>query len=1175
MAVRIAADSEPIPGYRLIERLGRGGFGEVWKASAPGGMLKAIKFVYGDLDEATEDGKPAEQELKALNRVKSIRHPYILSLERFDILDGQLLIVMELADRNLFDRFRECQQQALPGIPRAELIGYMEESAEALDLMNTQFQLQHLDIKPQNLFLVFNHIKVADFGLAKDMEGMQATLTGGVTPVYAAPETFECKVTRFCDQYSLAIVFQELLTGQRPFNGTTARQLMMQHIHSEPDLTPLQPADRAIVGRALMKIPEKRYPFCADFIHDLKEAGRALVTVAVAAAPPASQADMALPAIRSTTNGQVAPSPSSPPGSGEFAGLSGISLKTSPVGVPAGHERVKLPSLTAARQAAAAAILANVPPAPPEQTGPGALVPGMIIGVGEMGAIVLQRLRRTLRDRFGTAALPHLRFLFIDTDPNTVQAAAATNPLDAAELFLARLNRPAHYGKARDDLPNVRSWLNPQMIFRIPRQPSTGGIRAFGRLAFCDHYRALMQKIRVDLEAVLAPDTLAAADQLTHLGLRSSWPRVHIVASMVGGTGSGMFLDLAYAVRFQLKLLGYKQPEVNGVVYVPHVDHTTPKTPTVANAYAALTEMFHYTSPNTTYEATFDAKVGPIIDRERPFTRCLILPLPKTVEPTKTRMSLGLGAGFLYQEMLTPFGRHADKARSGLTKPVGLPSFFQTCGTFRLTWPRRTLLEKSAIRCYDLILKTWSDPEVPHLVEPIRQWLDEQWTARQLGTEHLVDRFRDACHQFQNRDPVQLFDALIDPLEDKKRYPKLGTADVCGALDRILHLVGPPEDPSKSTDSGKLGQVLEQSCRTLGRDGEKKLAELAVALIDMPGYRLSGADELIRQMTDRLRASLDSFEPVLPSLQRECDEIYSRLMAQIAALDGTIRGSRRATLVCETLANVRQYARKRLEFMQARALVQVYRSMLNYAPEFAREIQFCRKTLERVQSAISDARAWQDKHGYLGPCKAILPAGTRNLDDAADQIVANVTPEEVFALETRIQAQIRKQYKSLVQFCMEKTDQSKGMTELILEQMRAFFDERLGSANAATVFFESQLQEQAAHRYMMEAYDEAMPELTGGHNRADSQMCLVTVPDGESGARFGRIAEQTLAQSQLSLGAGTEDIVIHREQLYLSPSDLPQLGPVAREAFIQVGHQDQAVPHSRADVTWLQVGKET
>src|SRR5437763_8407025 len=270
MAVRIESQAEPIPGYKLLERLGGGGFGEVWKCEAPGGLHKAIKVVHGDIRTTDDDGQHrADQELKALRRVQSVRHPYLLSIERYDVIDGRLMIVTELADCSLADRFRDYRTQGLPGVPRDQLLRYLQETAEALDLMNLQHQLQHLDIKPQNLFLVHDHVKVADCGLVKDLEGIRTAMTGGMTPVYAAPETFDGVVSRFCDQYSLAIVYQELLTGVRPFGAASVQQLVMQHLESPPNLTPLPPADRPAVARALAKKPEDRYPSCQAFVQAL------------------------------------------------------------------------------------------------------------------------------------------------------------------------------------------------------------------------------------------------------------------------------------------------------------------------------------------------------------------------------------------------------------------------------------------------------------------------------------------------------------------------------------------------------------------------------------------------------------------------------------------------------------------------------------------------------------------------------------------------------------------------------------------------------------------------------------------------------------------------------------------------------------------------------------------
>lgn len=170
-----------------------------------------------------------------------------------------------MADFTLWDRFRQCRAQGLPGIPRDELLGCMEEAAERLDLINPRYQ--HLDIKPDNLALVNGHVEVLNYAPVNDLEGRVATVVGsGVTPVYAAPEIFDGMVTRFSDQYSLAVTYQELLTSRRPFMGTNIHQLVMQHLQEVPNVTSLPDADRPAISRALSRDPAHRFPCCRDMV---------------------------------------------------------------------------------------------------------------------------------------------------------------------------------------------------------------------------------------------------------------------------------------------------------------------------------------------------------------------------------------------------------------------------------------------------------------------------------------------------------------------------------------------------------------------------------------------------------------------------------------------------------------------------------------------------------------------------------------------------------------------------------------------------------------------------------------------------------------------------------------------------------------------------------------------
>ena len=128
-------DTEPIPGYVLVEPIGTGGFGEVWKCVAPGGIHKAIKFVFGNLNSLDGDDVRAEQEQKALQRVKNIFHPFVCQIDRIDVVNGELVIVMELAEKTLHDCLLEYQSTGRPGIPRDILLGFLDDAAVGLDFL--------------------------------------------------------------------------------------------------------------------------------------------------------------------------------------------------------------------------------------------------------------------------------------------------------------------------------------------------------------------------------------------------------------------------------------------------------------------------------------------------------------------------------------------------------------------------------------------------------------------------------------------------------------------------------------------------------------------------------------------------------------------------------------------------------------------------------------------------------------------------------------------------------------------------------------------------------------------------------------------------------------------------------------------------------------------------------
>ncbi len=682
--------AEPIPGYVLRDRIGAGGYGEVWSCEAPGGLIKAIKFIYGFHDEDR-----ATRELKALNRVKGVRHPFLLSLERIEIASGQLVIVTELAEASLKDIFDRYVKDGKPGIPRAELLGYLHDTADALDYMNEQHMLQHLDVKPENLLVLGGRIKVADFGLVKDLHESQCSLMGGLTPIYAPPEVFDARPSRRSDQYSLAIVYQEMLTGLLPFPGKTAAQLAAQHLNARPLLSTLPTTDQPIIAKALSKDPQARYANCHE-----------LITALMAATP----ANRAVPPV---TN---------PP-----------SLLSKPILPPGQHTEVRNPSDMLEMADAAIDAAANsedcysvqphfgpeafidAPPsplldAPPQSIDPLSVRPSptLFIGLGGIGAKTCQQLKRQLIDAFGESHNQFTEFLVIDTDPNEIQLAQVGHfgePLADHQVLNIPLHKSQDY---RDDSRELLAWLGRRWLYNIPRSQQTEGMRPLGRLALVYYSREVHAKLRESLEGL----SQRYRDSLVNNPNAAPRP-VHVVVlgSTSGGTASSTALDLVFATR---QLLDEVAPRGSINLVLAHAANRSPaaKELASANTLATLTEMRQMLAPGSHFPGDAAAGLSPRNNQVSPVTDFSVIPIGSNLADDDLAGATANLAEILLERhfsVVSPLLSEAfSKADESIVRSSGGSTTVRTLGMARLGFSHDALLTELSATLAHKVVEVWS-----------------------------------------------------------------------------------------------------------------------------------------------------------------------------------------------------------------------------------------------------------------------------------------------------------------------------------------------------------------------------------------------------------------------------------------------------------------------------------
>ncbi len=414
---------------------------------------------------------------------------------------------------------------------------------------------------------------------------------------------------------------------------------------------------------------------------------------------------------------------------------------------------------------------------------------------------------------------------------------------------------------------------------------------------------------------------------------------------------------------------------------------------------------------------------------------------------------------------------------------------------------------------------------------------------------------------------------LISPASTRKGAAavELAPEEITSVLAALEEQVGKPVEAGASSSPARLIEVVQAVTEKVTNSWLRKLEKLPVRLIEEPAYRLAGAEEAIRHMVATIEQILRHHEPLTKELNAKAEEAWTRIQLQLAPL---APGQRRPPVPAHDVVELlRFYAKHRFQSQLMHQVAQAFLSLRGHLSDELREINFCRVRLnELVRQLEPDDNGKQDV-GVPAVGRLLFPAGCGRLQDAAQQFIKGVTPEQMFELDARIQDMIKQKFTALVTICMVPSNHHKNVEPALLEVAGQFIEELMTPTNAAQLFLDRNPDPEKLKDEAETLVDEALPRLRPQPEIRADKLTVLAVPPGEAGDVIRQRIQEALADEETQAVTCTEDVLIYREYANLPLSQLPHLGAQGETAYKQMNAAEHFTPHTRIDIDFAMIRK--